>query len=230
MRPTRHLLLAHGSPDPRHAAFVRSLASGVTARGLRCRAAFLEHDEPGAAACLAGASGRVVTLGLLLAPGFHARSDVPRLRAAAPASVDLVERGVLGSGPWLHAAADEVVAAAGGDAATDVLLVGAGSARREAIAHLASYADGWGATRSGTVRLVDLTGLAAAAREWPEAVVVPHLVAPGVLGDRILRAAADAGLRATPVLGAADAFVPALVARLAPSPLPGRAGAIDMAV
>jgi hypothetical protein len=73
---THHLLIAHGSPDPRHKAMMRTLAGMVDDRGLPCSAAYLEHDSPGVPQALGALTGPVVTLGMLLAPGFHATVDV----------------------------------------------------------------------------------------------------------------------------------------------------------
>lgn len=212
---SRHLLVAHGSPDPRHAAFVRSLATGVSAHGVRTEAAFLEHDLPDVATWLAGAEGQVTALSLLLAPGYHAQEDVPRLLATAPDAVRVSDLGVLGAGPWLHEVLDELVASAGGDPATPVVLVAAGSSRPAAGEHLQAFAAGWAATRPGPASVSDPAGLAEQVDRWPDAVVVPLLVAPGVLADRIARAADDLGVRVTPVLGVAGGFVGVLAARLA---------------
>ena len=146
---SRQLLVAHGSPDPRHAAFVRSLATGVSAHGVRTEAAFLEHDLPDVASWLAGAEGPVTALSLLLAPGYHAQEDVPRLLATAPDGVDVSDLGVLGSGPWLYDVVDELVASAGGDRATPVVLVAAGSSRQAAAEHLQAFVAGWAAHPAG---------------------------------------------------------------------------------
>lgn len=210
---TRQLLVAHGSPDPRHAAFVRSLATGVSAHGVRTEAAFLEHDLPDVAAWLAGAEGPVAALSLLLAPGYHAQEDVPRLLASAPDGVDVADLGVLGSGPWLYDVVDELVASAGGDAHTAVVLVAAGSSRQAAAEHLQAFVAGWARTRPGPARLAYPAQLAELVGPWPDAVVVPLVVAPGVIADRIAGAAGDLGVRVTPVLGVAQGFVRVLAER-----------------
>ncbi|MFN8194645.1 MAG: CbiX/SirB N-terminal domain-containing protein [Nocardioidaceae bacterium] len=210
----RHLLVAHGSPDPRHAAFVRSLAAGVSRLGVPTEAAFLEHDLPDVRSWLSRVREPVTTLGLLLAPGYHAQVDVPRLIRTAPAGVPVTDLGVLGSGPWLFGVVDELVSSVGGDPTTPVALVSAGSSRAEAATHLRAFADGWAATRPGPVRLTAPDGLAGVAGTWADPVVLPFLVAPGVIGDRIVGAADRLGLRATPVLGVADRFPEVLASRL----------------
>ncbi len=177
---------------------------------MRTEAAFLEHDLPDVASWLAGAAGPVSALSLLLAPGYHAQEDVPRLLATAPDAVSVADLGVLGSGPWLHDVVDELVASAGGDPATPVVLVAAGSSRPAAGEHLQAFTAGWAATRPGPAGVSDPAGL-----PWSraDAVVVPLLVAPGVLADRIAGAADDLGVRVTPVLGVAPGFVRVLAER-----------------
>ena len=59
----------------------------------------------------------------------------------------------------------------------------------------------------------DPAGLPGLVDRWPDAVVVPLLVAPGVLADRIAGAADDLGVRVTPVLGVAPGFVRVLAER-----------------
>jgi sirohydrochlorin ferrochelatase len=213
---TRHLLVAHGSPDPRHGAVVRSIAAAVTARGLEAEAAFLEHDRPRASDRLVGASGPLTVLGLLLSPGYHARVDVPRLIQAGPG--DVVDRGVLGAGPWLDGAMDEVVAAVGGDTTTPVVVVSAGSTLPAARHHVQDHVARWGGGRPGATWVVtDPSDLSLLGEVPAESVVVPFLVAPGIFSDRIGAAAEGWGLRAAPVLGVTDGFIDAVIERLGAS-------------
>ncbi len=217
---TRHLLLAHGSPDPRHATFVRALVAAVTDRGPACEVAFLEHDLPRAATWLADVEEDVTALGLLLAPGYHARVDLPRLLARVTPGVTVTDRGVLGSGRWLHAALDEVIAAAGGTDHSPIAVVTAGSSRPEAGAHVADFVAEWAAERPGPAYAVtDLADLPLLALARPDALVVPHLVAPGVFADRIRERASRCGLASAAPIGTAAAFVDVLEARFAESPL-----------
>lgn len=210
---TRHLLVAHGSPDPRHAAVLRSVATAVTAYGVPAEVAFLEHDEPRAADRLAAhrpGDGTLAVAGLLLAPGYHASEDVPRLVGVAPG--DVLDLGTLGAGPWLFPVLDELVAAAGGRSEGEVVLATAGSTRRSARTLLEAFGRAWGAT-GGTTTVVasadELAGLAPG-----DQIVVPLLLAPGVLADRVAEAAGDLGLRCTSVLGLAGCFAAALAGRL----------------
>jgi sirohydrochlorin ferrochelatase len=213
---TRHLLVAHGSPDPRHGAVVSSIAAAVTTRGLDTAAAFLEHDRPRAADWLVGATGPLTVLGLLLSPGYHARVDVPRLIEAGPD--DVVDRGVLGAGPWLDGAMDEAVAAVGGDSSTPVVVVSAGSTLPAARRHVEDHVARWGAGRSGATWVVtDPSDLSLLGEVPAESVVLPFLVAPGIFSDRIGDAADDCGLRTAPVLGVTEGFIDAVIDRLGAS-------------
>lgn len=87
-------LLAHGSPDPRHAADVRDLTAAVAQvlSDREVRPAYLDHhgptlDEVAVAGRDAGQGGALPAalevLPLLLSAGLHARVDVPALVAGA---------------------------------------------------------------------------------------------------------------------------------------------------
>ena len=213
---TQHLLVAHGSPDPRHPRAVSTLADVLSRRGVPTEAAYLEHDAPSVEGWLEGRSGRVVTLGLFLAPGYHVQVDLPRVLAAAPDAVDIDDRGALGVGPWLMPVLDDLVAQVAAPDAT-VVLVGAGSGRRPARASLESFATRWARHRGGAVTLVHspdaVATVAGASGAGGSAVAVPLLVAPGVLADRVRAAADAAGLPCTPTLSAVDGFVDAVARR-----------------
>lgn len=213
---TRCLLVAHGSPDPRHGAVVRSVASAVTARGLEAAAAFLEHDRPRASDWLVEATGPLTVLGLLLSPGYHARVDVPRLIQAGPD--DVVDRGVLGAGPWLDVAMDEVVAAVGGDSDTPVVVVSAGSTLPAARRHVEDHVARWATGRvAATWVISDPSDLSLLGEVPAESIVVPFLVAPGIFSDRIGGAADGWSLRTAPVLGVTEGFIDAVIHRLGAS-------------
>jgi sirohydrochlorin ferrochelatase len=224
-----HLLIAHGSPDPRHRAVMRTLASQVDERGLPCSVAFLEHDTPTVPAALGAISGEVVTLGMLLAPGYHATVDVPRLLASAPDDVQVHDRGPLGTGEWLFSTLDWLINDVGGSPDDPVIVATAGSTREEARLALARFASSWQQTRSGQVVVASGTGpglsLEDAAQRYSEhgvpstvrtrpAVVLPLKISPGVLAERASHVAGRHGLRSAGTLAESPLFVDLLVDRL----------------
>jgi sirohydrochlorin ferrochelatase len=215
---THHLLIAHGSPDPRHKAMMRTLAGRVDDRGLPCSAAYLEHDAPGVAEALSVLAGPVVTLGMLLAPGYHATVDVPSMLIGAPVAVTVDDRGPLGTGPWLLPTLDWLLADVGAGPDSRVILATAGSTRPDAQDSLARFASEWQQTREGRVVVAAATGpglsLEDAAAEHAAAVVLPFMIAPGVLADRAAQVAERRGLLTTGTLAESPPFVEALVGRL----------------
>jgi sirohydrochlorin ferrochelatase len=88
--PTDIVLLAHGSPDPRHAEGVERVARRVRRRaaGYRVHTAYLDHHLPSPAEVAADLTGGVL-VPLLLTGAYHVRVDVP----AAAAAMDTVGRG-----------------------------------------------------------------------------------------------------------------------------------------
>lgn len=224
-----HLLIAHGSPDPRHRAVMRTLATRVSERGLPCSVAFLEHDDPSVPAALAAASGPLVTLGMLFAPGQHAIVDVPRLLDNAPPELTVHDLGRLGAGAWLFPTLDWLVADVGAGPETPVILATAGSTRDAARLALAKFAADWQTTRTGDVVVAAGTGpgvsLEDAARRYAvdrmpagvraqQAVVLPLMISPGVLADRALIVADKLGLLSAGTLAESPLFVDVLVERL----------------
>lgn len=225
-----HLLIAHGSPDPRHRAVMRTIATEVSDRGLTCSVAFLEHDRPSVPEALAEISSAVVTLGMLLAPGYHATVDVPRLLAGAPPGLRIHDLGPLGTGEWLFPVLDGLVADVGAGPESPVILATAGSTRDAARLSLAGFASDWEETRTGHVVVAAGTGpglsLEDAARRYAvdhlpvsvgiqPAVVLPLKISPGVLTDRTLNIAGKHGLLAAGTLAESPLFVDVLVDRLA---------------
>jgi sirohydrochlorin ferrochelatase len=216
-----HLLIAHGSPDLRHRETMQSLAKAVDARGLSCDVAFLEHDAPSVETWLSrqprGTS--VVTLGMLLAPGYHATVDVPRLLATAPDGVTVHDRGPLAAGPWLFDILTWLVSDVAASERTPVVLATAGSTRPEARQALDALASGWGQTRGGEVVLAAGTGPGLSLEDAvqavaPDAVVLPLMIAQGVLADRATAVAQRHGLRTTGTLAHAPQLPDVLVERL----------------
>jgi sirohydrochlorin ferrochelatase len=208
--------VAHGSPDPRHARTMRGLSEHLTRRGVLTDVAYLEHDQPSLHQWLVRAprASTVSVLGLFLSPGLHARDDLPRLLAQASTHVRLDPRGFLGVGPWLGGVLDDLVAATGAAPSSRVVLVTAGSARTAALAPFEDFAGRWAAQRPGPVTLVHSPG--EVGRAPRDSVVVPLMVAPGVLADRVGAAAVAAGLPVTGTLSTSEVFTDALVARLRP--------------
>lgn len=208
---------------------MQTLAAEVGTRGLACSVAFLEHDRPTVPEALAEARGEVVALGMLLAPGFHATVDVPRLLASAPPELKVHDLGPLGAGPGLVPVVDWLVADVGAGPDTPVIVATAGSTREPARLALARFASDWQGTRAGEVVVAAGTGpglsLEDAARRYavdrlpagvdaPPAVVLPLKMSPGVLADRSLDVAEKHGLLAAGTLAEAPVFVDVLVNRL----------------
>ncbi len=100
------LLIAHGSPDPRHSAAIESFAEQVqAASGIPTTVGYLDHNAPRVDDALATQTGiqphqdSVLAVGLFLSTGYHVRVDVPKVLATAgPAVTDC---GPLGLGDWL---------------------------------------------------------------------------------------------------------------------------------
>jgi sirohydrochlorin ferrochelatase len=201
------LLLAHGSPDPRHAKGVEVLASHV--RGLVPRrpvhTAYLDHHAPSPSQVAADLGNHAVVVPLLLTPAFHAMVDVP----AAVAQIAAVSRwGVqlanpLGPHRLLLDAVEELLAAEGitPSPSTAVLLYAAGSSDSEAVATVgrtvaAHPRAGWGpwevAALDGGATLDQV--LRALPDEVSRTVAVPFMVAEGVLRDRMAQVCGRAGV------------------------------------
>lgn len=198
------VLIAHGSPDPRHARSIQGAARRMAiALGRTVTAAFLEHDHPRAEQVLrAGIADTAVVIPLLLTAGFHWHNDIPPLLAQNGSRIALVPP----PEPVLFADAVREVAGAG----THLVLAGAGSSRPEVVTRFSRLAD----------RLLEQPAIASATvalspRDVPDVVrphstVVPVLTADGVIADRIRAAAATSGARTTRVLGDTRGFADCL--------------------
>ncbi len=201
------VLLAHGSPDPRHADGVQALAAHVRtlAPTRAVHTAYLDHHAPGPAETGAVLQGGAVVVPVLLTPAFHAKVDVPNavrvMADAAGTRVDLVEP--LGPHHLLLDAAEELLAAGGHlpDPGTAVLLFAAGSSDSAAVATVgetiaAHPRDGWGpwavAALDGGVTVEQVL------RTLPDrverTVAVSFTVAEGVLRDRMVQRCGQAGV------------------------------------
>lgn len=188
------ILIAHGSPDPRHAATLERLRSRVEgplreAGHGETRLVYIEHDGPTPREIAPELSEDVTVVPMLLTPAMHARVDIPaavRRLGSHGARTRLVP--ALGGDPLLLAAVDERLRAAGHDPTEDVLLVAGGSRSGQAgqsISWLlrAHPRPGWmtmtlHAPRAGAVR---------------GRVVVPATLAEGVLHDKVQVLAEAAG-------------------------------------
>ena len=226
----QYLLIAHGSPDRRHHTAMRSVAGQVTARGLPCSVAFLEHNEPSVPKALVEITSRsVVTLGMLLAPGFHATIDVPHLLAQAPEDLCVRDLGPLGAGDWLFPILDWLVCDVDGSPDDPVILATAGSTRDAARLAIEAAASDWQRSRQGTVVVAAGTGPGVSLEDASQrlapssfshgptsrgAIVVPLMIAPGVLSDRAVKVADRHGLITTGTLAECPLLVDALVERL----------------
>jgi sirohydrochlorin ferrochelatase len=198
------LLIAHGSPDPRHHETMRRLAAATEGlSGVATRVAYLDHDEPSVVNVLTSASPEldgsesVDALGLFLSDGYHARVDVPEVLAAAQ-RVDVTDHGTLGMGAWLLPALARGLSDAGidvGDPRVGVVLMAAGSSRPEARDEVVGLASTWQRERGGLVRAAFASGpgptLDEALSMLTDAGCVKRsvallMLAPGVLADRVI--------------------------------------------
>ena len=204
------LLIAHGSPDPRHAAALRRLSAAVTQQlsaatsDIHSDLAFLEHDEPLLTTWLAARpTGRVRAIGLLLASGYHAMVDIPKTLEAASPDVSITNLGTLGLDGWLFEILEQKVAEAGGTRDSPVVLVAAGSTQRAARDDLHLVCDTWQRRRGATVLPAAVSGpdprpdqvVSTGDVAASDVVVVPFMLAPGALADRARIAAETVGAR-----------------------------------
>lgn len=206
--------VAHGSRDPRSAATIHALSDVLRARapGLDVRVAFLDLSAPRLTDVLAAvhADGHheVVVVPLLLGSAYHAKVDIPGALswvAGRLPRLRITLADVLGPDPRLESLALRRLAQAGadpGDAGLGVVLAGAGSSHQPANAAVRRIADGW-ALRT---RWTGATAAFAAATDptVPAAIetlrsggarriaVGSWFLAPGLLPDRVRRAAPDA--------------------------------------
>lgn len=206
------VLLAHGSPDPRHRQGVEQLAATVRslAPDSAVHTAYLDHHPP-SPADVAGtvAGGEAAVVPVLLTPAYHVRVDVPAAVAAMNAAGRARFRATaaLGPHPLLLEAAEELLAVADvvTDPGTAVVLYAAGSSDSAAVATVAATLArhpraGWGpwavAALDGGAPLEDAV---AALREASGRVVaVSFMVAEGVLRDRMVAACRQAGVPMVP--------------------------------
>ena len=210
------VLLAHGSPDPRHSEAVESQAEILSERGVETVVAYLDHQGPSLKevfAQICEAQAPIPVIPLLIAQAFHAQVDVPREVSALDRSDVVVRSG------WLT---DETVIAALDSLAPPqisprdaLVLVTAGSSDPAALSADDHRAASWARSRgisnyaaafaSGPGQRPS-TAIAAARAAGAERVhVVTAFLAPGILLDRAIDDASGAegadSLTTTPLLG-----------------------------
>ncbi|MBF6467182.1 sirohydrochlorin chelatase [Nocardia beijingensis] len=213
-RPPALIAVAHGSRDPRSAATVAQVVGAVAdARpDLDVRTAFLDLTAPSVeqvvAAVAADGHTHAVVTPLLLGRAFHAKVDLPGLLAAAGArhlGLRLTQAEVLGVDAGLIGALrDRVLAAVGGHDPSDrrlgvaVAAVGASSAAANArtaeVAARLAARTGWRTEICFATAQPSVTEAIARlrARGADQVLVAPWFLAPGLLTDRLARAAPGA--------------------------------------
>jgi sirohydrochlorin ferrochelatase len=205
------VLLAHGSPDPRHAAGVEALAARVRERapGRPVHTAYLDHHSPTPVDVAGTLSGPAVVVPALVTPAYHAAVDVPEavaeMGARAGWAVDAAPP--LGPHPLLLDAVEELLAGNGVVArqGTAVILYAAGSSDSAAVATISQTLreaprEGWGpwsvaALDGGTTVEQVLRSLP---DEVERTVAVSFMVAEGVLRDRMAQRCGRAGVIMVP--------------------------------
>jgi uroporphyrin-III C-methyltransferase/precorrin-2 dehydrogenase/sirohydrochlorin ferrochelatase len=215
------VLLAHGSPDPRHAKGVEKVAEQVRHRwGGQVHTAYLDHHGP-AATDVARRLGGGVVVPLLLTAAYHVKTDVPEAAAAMNAlgRGRYAVAGALGPDPALLAATDELLVRGGylADPRTGVVLFAGGSSDREAIRAIAAAVQERPTRAVAALAGGDEIGSVAdrlRAGGAERVLVVTYMVAEGVLRDRMVTYAEKAGAEVVPgTLGETDAFADLVVRR-----------------
>jgi sirohydrochlorin ferrochelatase len=196
------LAIAHGSRDPAAARTIEAVLRRVRALrpGLAARAAYLEIAPPAVDTALAGTSGPVVAVPMLLATGYHATVDVPG--AIAATRPDAAVGRVLGPHPLLAEALADRLRQAGWQAGDSVVLAAAGSsdaaaaAATEAQAGLLAAELGIAAVTAGyaSAREPSVPAAVAAARAAgaTRVLIAAYLLAPGLFQAGLAAAGADA--------------------------------------
>jgi sirohydrochlorin ferrochelatase len=239
-------LLAHGSPDPRHAHDVASLSGRLKVAGIGTQVAYLDHGTPApaeAARALAASGATATTVvPVFLSPAHSARVDVPAaisaMRTAAP-DLALATADPVGLHPLLLAGAVELITAAELPIGprTGVILASGGWRDPRTVATIEALVREHGpelAARLGarSVRAAYLDGTRPLGRirtlmrcidGCTSFVVVPLVLADGTLRDRIVTAATRLDLPVAPgTLARTDALADLVVLRAGSAPAPER--------
>ena len=223
------VLAAHGSPHPDHAATILSLRDAIGRRG-DVQVGWLDFAEPDLAAAITLARestndrlsaaerrsrrrGPVVVVPLLLAAGYHAKVDIPRMLAGSR-KVRLTAP--LGPDPRLADAVARRLADVGTPKEDPVVLAAAGSSDDFAAAQVEQVAEYLRSLRPGTVSTGFLSGggpplvdaVTAAAAGHDPVTVATYLLCPGALADKVAEVSRTAGAaKVSPPIGLAPELV-----------------------
>lgn len=208
------LIAAHGTESADGLATTRAIADAVAARlpDANVTLCFLDVASPSLASALAGSTGPVVIVPMVLSSGFHVRTDIP---AVVGDRADVRVTPHLGPAPAL---ADVLAArlreAASGRHAASTAMVAIGSSREEARAEVAAMAALLGERVGRTVQVVPLFGdVRGALAALPQPVeVATYLIAEGTFAAS-LRAAADGLAWVAGPIGADPAVIDLVVHR-----------------
>ena len=210
------VLLAHGSPDPRHSRTLERLRERVADRLREAGrgdtvVVYIEHDHPRPHELGPTLADEVTVVPMLITPAFHARVDVPAaVRALGRGGAPVRVAPALGGDPLLLDAVDERLRAAGHDPDRPALLVAGGSSSGQAGQSIRTLLEahprpGW----------MTMTLAAPRAGAMTDRVVVPATLAEGVLHDKVAALAQGAGAPFVPGGLADTAAVASLVLRRA---------------
>ena len=208
------VLAAHGSPHPAHAASVLELRDAIGRRG-DVHLGWLDHAEPDLAGAVAlarqstndrlsGAEqrarrrGPVVVVPLLLAAGYHATVDIPRMLAGVR---KVLLTGALGPDPLLAEAVARRLSDVGTPREDPVVLAAAGSSDDYTLAQVEQVAQYLRDLRPGPVSTGFLSGngpelgevVKAMAEGDDPVTVATFLLSPGHLADRVAEVSRGAG-------------------------------------
>ena len=236
--------VAHGSRDPRSAATVALLVDEVRRQhpDLDVRLSFLDLSAPRLPDVLAGVAAdghhRAIVVPLLLGHAFHARVDVPgevHRAAQRHPRLDIAVADVLGGDPRLESAALDRLADAAGpldDDGLGVVLAAVGSSHAPANAAVARVAArwrrrfGWSGALAAFATTTTPTVADAVARLRAggarRVAVAQWIIAPGLLPDRIERAAIAANAHVASPLGPHPSVAELVVSRYAAACEPRR--------
>jgi sirohydrochlorin ferrochelatase len=218
------VLAAHGSPHPDHAPSIFELRDAIGRQG-DVHVGWLDFAQPDLAGAVAQARessndrlsaadlrrrrhGPVIVLPLLLAAGYHARVDIPRMLTGLRR---VVVTPTLGPDPLLAAALSRRLADVATPREDPIVLAAAGSSDDYALAQVEAVAETLRRLRPGAVRTGYLAGegprlgdvVREASRGDDPVTVATYLLSPGVLADRIADVGRAAGAqKITAPLGA----------------------------